>query len=155
MFSIVAVSEGAMSESLAPRFHAAEARKQAAREAGDKEAKQAASAELAEVEQLRKGHTMRISQQLEEMTGQESRVTILGHVQRGGTPSPADRLLASTLGSAAARAIHEGESGVMIASKGDTAVSLPMESAVGRRKTVPLDHEWIKTANRLGLCLGA
>ena len=155
MFSIVAVSEGAMSEELAPRFHAAEARKQAAREAGDKDAKQVASAELAEVEQLRKGHTMRISQQLEEMTGQESRVTILGHVQRGGTPSPADRLLASKLGSAAATAIHEEVYGVMIASKGDLAVPLPMEDAVGRRKTVPLDHEWIKTAHRIGLCLGA
>ena len=158
MFSIVAISEGAMSTELAPRFHAAEAAKAKAKAMGrgDKRdtARAKAGAELAAIEQERKGVTMRVSQQLEEMTGQESRVTILGHVQRGGTPSAVDRLLASKLGSATALAIHEGQFGIMVASQGDGVVRLPLEEAVGKRKTVPLDHEWIATARRVGLCLG-
>ena len=154
MFSIVAVSEGAMSQEIAPQFHAAEERKRQARESGSKEERREASAELARIEQLRKGHTLRISQQLEELTGQESRVTILGHVQRGGTPSPADRLLASKLGAAAARTINDGVYGVMVASRGDKAITIPLEEAAGKRKTVPLDHDWITTARRIGLCLG-
>ena len=158
MFSIVAVSEGAMSNDLAPRFHAAEAAKAKAKamERGEKRnaARAKAEAELAAVEKERKGVTMRVSQQLEEMTGQESRVTILGHVQRGGTPSPADRLLATKLGSATALAIHEGKYGIMIASRGDGIAHMPLADAVGKRKTVPLDHDWIATARRIGLCLG-
>lgn len=154
IFSIVAVSEGAMSQEIAPLFHAAEARKKTAKLEGDKADRKAASAELDRVEQMRKGHTLRISQELEQLTGLESRVTILGHVQRGGTPSPADRILASKLGSAAAVAVQEGQFGIMVASDGFEAKHIPMHDAVGKRKTVPLDHEWIHMARRLGLCLG-
>ncbi len=158
MFSIVAVSEGAMSKELAPRFHAAERAKDQAKEMERGEARDAArakaAANLAAVEQERKNVTFRLSQQLEEMTGQESRVTILGHVQRGGTPSPADRILASKLGSAAAMAISEGQYGIMIASQGDSVLRLPLDEVVGKRKSVPLDHEWLGTARRIGLCMG-
>ncbi len=153
-FSIVAISEGAMNKQLSPRFHAAEQRKHAAREAMDKEAKAAASAELDIIEQERKGHTLRVSNQLEELTGLESRVTILGHVQRGGTPSAADRLLASKLGTAAAELVEQGTYGVLVADRGDSYEAVPLEQAVGRRKVVPLDHPWIATARRIGTCLG-
>ncbi len=154
MFSIVAVSEGAMSESIAPRFHDAEKRKAEARAAKDKEAKNKASADLDEIEKERKGHTLRLSNQLEELTNLQSRVTILGHVQRGGTPSPADRLLASKLGTAAAQAVHEDKFGILVASDGDGVAYRPIEECVGRRKTVPLDHEWIRAARQMGLSFG-
>ncbi len=154
MFSIVAVSEGAMDAELAPRFHDAEKRKAEARAAGDKEARKAASADLEIVEQERKGHTLRLSNQLEKLTNLQSRVTILGHVQRGGMPSPADRLLASKLGTAAAQAVHEGKFGVLVASDGDGVALRPIEECVGRRKTVPLDHEWIRAARQMGLSFG-
>ena len=150
-FSIVAVSEGAMSMGIAKRFHEAE---QAKANAPDREARKAASTVLDEIELERKGHTLRISQKLESMTGLESRVTILGHVQRGGTPSAKDRLLASRLGTAAADFIAQGQYGVMVASRGREVEPVPLEEMVGRRKTVPLTHRWIKTARDLGLCLG-
>jgi 6-phosphofructokinase 1 len=84
----------------------------------------------------------------------ESRVTILGHVQRGGIPSPADRLLATRLGTACARYIHEGVCGVMVAARGDSTEAVPLEQVVGKRKTVPLDHPWLETAHDLGINLG-
>ena len=150
-FSIVAVSEGAMSTELRPQFISAEKQRH---EATTKAEKQAARAELARIEKLRKGHTLRLSQQLEELTGKESRVTILGHVQRGGVPSPADRMLATTLGTAAAEAIANEHYGVMVAARGDGYELIPVADIVGKRKTVPLDHEWIATARRLGLSFG-
>ena len=88
------------------------------------------------------------------MTGLESRVTILGHVQRGGTPSPADRLLATRLGTACAHLIAEGVFGVMVAARGDHAEPVPLEQVVGKRKNVPLDHPWVVSARDLGISMG-
>jgi 6-phosphofructokinase 1 len=85
----------------------------------------------------------------------ESRVTILGYVQRGGTPSAADRLLATKLGTAAADCIEEGRYGVMIAARGEEAVPIPLEEVVSKkRKSVPLDHPWIESARAIGISLG-
>ena len=109
---------------------------------------------LAAIEAERKGHTMHLSEQLEALTGLESRVTILGHVQRGGTPSAQDRLLASRLGTACVDFISQGQFGIMVASRGRDVAAVPLAEMVGRRKTVPLDHRWIKTARDLRLCLG-
>ncbi|MFQ5400378.1 MAG: 6-phosphofructokinase [Anaerolineae bacterium] len=153
-FSIVAVSEGAMSRETAATLQEAEARKQAAKKAGDKEARREANAIIAQVEAERAGSTMWLSQQLEALTGLESRVTILGHVQRGGTPSAVDRLLATRLGTACAALIHEGVYGVMVAVRGDGTEPVPLEQVVGKRKTVPLDHPWVEMARRVGTCLG-
>ena len=91
---------------------------------------------------------------LEKRTKLESRVTILGHVQRGGTPSAADRLLATRLGATTAEVINEGRFGVMIAARGEAAVPVPLEEIVGKRKTVPLDHPWIRSARSIGTSLG-
>jgi len=65
--------------------------------------------------------------------------TILGHLQRGGTPSSADRLLATQLGTACVSMIHEGIYGVMAAKHGQQVEPVPLEDVVGKRKTVPLD----------------
>jgi 6-phosphofructokinase 1 len=150
-FSIVAVSEGAHSIEDAAALAKASAKVEEAEKGKDRKK---ARAKLAEVEASLKGHTMRVSQRLEELTGLESRVTILGHLQRGGTPSAADRLLATTLGSACASLIDQGVFGVMVAARGDGAEPIPLEEVVGKRKLVPIDHPWVKTARSIGVCLG-
>ncbi|MBA7527460.1 Pyrophosphate--fructose 6-phosphate 1-phosphotransferase [subsurface metagenome] len=84
----------------------------------------------------------------------ESRLTILGHLQRGGTPSAADRLLATRLGTACAEYINEGTFGVMIAAKGEDTEAVPLDKVIGIRKTVPPDHPWIQSARSIGICMG-
>ena len=106
------------------------------------------------MEAQRSDHTLRLAQQLEARTGLESRLTILGHLQRGGTPSATDRLLATRLGSACAALIAEGVHGVMVAARGDGVEAVPLEEVAGQRKLVPLDHPWIESARRVGTCLG-
>ncbi len=150
-FSIVAVAEGAMSIDDARAFKAAEAKRERARTLHDKKE---AKVELAALESRHTGNTLRLARQLEELTQLESRVTILGYVQRGGTPSAADRLLATRLGGACADLIHDGVFGVMVASRGDGTEPVPLEKVAGKRKTVSLDHPWIQTARHVGTCLG-
>ena len=98
--------------------------------------------------------TLTLSQELERLTNLETRVTILGHLQRGGTPSAADRLLATRLGAACAASINDEEFGVMVAARGETTERVPLADVVGKRKTVPLDHPWIRTARDIGVSLG-
>jgi ATP-dependent phosphofructokinase / diphosphate-dependent phosphofructokinase len=150
-FSIVAVAEGAMtieeSEALGKATRARD-------EAEDKTAKKRARGRLSKLARNLEGHTISLSQQLEEMTNLESRVTILGYLQRGGAPSAADRLLATRLGTACARLIAEGTYGVMVAARGDHAVPVPLQDVVGRTKKVPQDHPWLESARSIGICLG-
>ena len=100
------------------------------------------------------GNTLRLAKQLEELTRLEARVTILGYVQRGGTPSVADRLLATRLGTACAGLIQKGTFGVMVAARGDGVRAVPIEEVAGKLKTVARDHQWIEAARRVGTCLG-
>jgi 6-phosphofructokinase len=158
-FSIVAVSEGAVPRQRAEALKAAEsalteAKKAKKAGAGSDKAIKGARARVDEIRGHLGSATLALSEELERRTNLESRVTILGHVQRGGTPSAADRLLATRLGAACARAIDAGESGVMIAARGDEACSVPLEEVVGNRKTVPLDHAWLHTARSIGVSLG-
>src|SRR4029079_4471561 len=104
-FSIVAVAEGAMSKDDAAPYLKEEQKREDAR---SKKAKDEAREELDALEAKHAGNTLRMAKPLEELTDLESRVTILGYVQRGGTPSAADRLLATRLGTACADLIHEG-----------------------------------------------
>ena len=95
-----------------------------------------------------------LAERLEALTGIASRTTILGHVQRGGSPSAVDRLLATYMGADAVQAIVEGDYGKMIATSGRHIVRLPLEEVAGRRRTVPLDHKWIEAARTLGVGFG-
>ena len=97
---------------------------------------------------------MHLSQQLEQLTNLESRLTILGYLQRGGAPSAGDRLLATRLGTVCARLIDQGEHGVMVAARGDRAETVPLAEVVGKRKSVPPDHPWLESARSIGICLG-
>jgi 6-phosphofructokinase 1 len=77
--------------------------------------------------------------ELEARSDFDARLTVLGHVQRGGTPTPTDRILGSRFGVAAVNAVREGASGVMVARRSDLVVQVPIAEIVGRRKEVPSD----------------
>jgi ATP-dependent phosphofructokinase / diphosphate-dependent phosphofructokinase len=82
------------------------------------------------------------------------RVTVLGHLQRGGSPSAFDRCLASRFGIKALDLIEQGDYGKMVALKGDAIVSVPIEAAVSRLKLVDPDGEMVRCAEQLGIKLG-
>ena len=119
-----------------------------------KEEKRKAKAAIVETEARQADSTIRLSRQLEELSGLESRVTILGYLQRGGAPSATDRLLATRLGTECAALINEGTYGVMVAARGDSTEAVPLAEIVGKRKAVPLDHPWIESARRVGTNMG-
>jgi len=150
-FSIVAVAEGARNLAENKQFAKANEAKKKAR---TKAEKKAAALHLDDVENQHKGSTLRLAQKLEELTSLETRLTILGHLQRGGTPSAADRLLTTQLGTACARLIQEGQFGVMVAIRGGQTLPIPLEEVVGKRKIVPLDHPWIESARLVNTSLG-
>ncbi|MCF7792111.1 MAG: 6-phosphofructokinase [Victivallales bacterium] len=150
-FSIVAVSEGAIPKKVAEELKKAENAKQNAK---NKDEKKKASKEIKKIREKLSNHTMWVSEQLQKLCKIESRVTILGHLQRGGTPSAGDRLLATRLGTTAAKLIKNEEFGVMVASKGDKAEPVPLDKVVGKKKLVPIDHPWIRCAKEVGTCLG-
>jgi 6-phosphofructokinase 1 len=90
------------------------------------------------------GHVL--ASEIEERTGYETRVTVLGHVQRGGTPTARDRILATRYGLEAADLVHAERWGVMTALKGDDIVDVPLREAVAELKTVPPEfYEAAKT----------
>lgn len=150
-FSIVAVAEGATSTSIRHRHSELLAAVEAIDDDGDDRAERKA---LSDFHAAQSRSTEDLALQLQEATGLEARVTILGHVQRGGTPSTMDRILATQLGTAAADLVAAGTTGVMVAMRDGRSVSVPLEEVAGKRKTVPLDHPWIESARRLGVCLG-
>ena len=79
-----------------------------------------------------------LAEQLEEKTGKEARTVVLGHIQRGGTPTAFDRVLATRFGLQAIDAVHEGEFGKMMALRGTDIVRVPLADGTGELKTVPL-----------------
>jgi len=151
-FSIVAVAEGAMSVEDAAEFAVAIRRR---KKADTLEAKKRARAELAALEMRHSGSTWRLAKQLEELTHLEARVTILGYVQRGGTPSAGDRLLATRLGTKCVELIQDKTYGVMVAARGEGTEPVPVAEVAGQLKTVPLDHSWIESARRVGTSFGS
>lgn len=150
-FSIVAMAEGAMSVQQAKKIRKLADKKEKA--AGKAEKKKISQA-LAQFHAEHTQNTLQLTQELEKRTGQESRLTILGHLQRGGSPSAADRALATRLGTAAARLIHQNETGILVAARGDGTEAVPLESTAGRKKLVPPDHPWVKAARHVGTAFG-
>jgi 6-phosphofructokinase 1 len=84
----------------------------------------------------------------------EVRTTLLGHVQRGGTPTAFDRVLATRLGHAAARMALQGRFGQMAALQCDDCVGVSLDLVAGRTRRVPVDHALVGAARSLGVCLG-
>jgi 6-phosphofructokinase 1 len=96
----------------------------------------------------------RLARHLQALTGVEARVTTLGHVQRGGIPTAFDRTLSTMMGVRAAELLGEGSYNVMVAYRNGICVPVPLGDVVGQRKLVPLDHDLIKCARKVGTCFG-
>ena len=96
----------------------------------------------------------KIAAELEAMTGQETRVTVPGHYQRGGPPCPYDRVLATQFGTAAAELIINREYDRMVAIQNGKICSIPLEEAASRTKFLPVDHPMIQVARDIGICMG-
>ena len=95
-----------------------------------------------------------VATQISERTGKETRSLVLGHLQRGGSPTTFDRLLALRFGSAAVRAIGDGAFGCAVVYTPPTVGRIPLSEVIGRTKLVPLDSGIIMTARNLGISLG-
>ncbi len=96
----------------------------------------------------------KVAADLQELTGKETRVVVLGHLLRGGSPTSQDRLIALRFGAAAVRALEEGQSGIMIALDPPNVNYVPLEEVAGRMRAVPLDCDTMMTARDLGICFG-
>jgi 6-phosphofructokinase 1 len=95
-----------------------------------------------------------VAEQLQKLTGHESRAVVLGHLLRGGSPSSLDRLLGLNFGAAAVRALAAGKSGVMVALDPPRIEHIPLEQAISKLRLVPLDGNAIVTARTLEISLG-
>jgi ATP-dependent phosphofructokinase / diphosphate-dependent phosphofructokinase len=98
------------------------------------------------------GHVL--EQQLSSRLSSEVRTTLLGHVQRGGSPTPFDRVLATRFGFHAAELVRHRRYGRMVTLQGNTIDSVPISDVAGRSRTVPADHELLRTARGIGVMLG-
>ena len=94
------------------------------------------------------------ARQLEALTGKEARYVVLGHLQRGGTPTNHDRVLATRFGGKAVECVLNGEFDVMVASQPPDIVTVPLEVVVGKQKRVPPDFDLIRTARAVGIIFG-
>ncbi len=131
-FTIIAVAEGAMSveETLL-----------------EKDERKALRAEYPSV-------AYKISEELQNKTGYEIRVTVPGHFQRGGAPCPYDRVLCTRFGAAAAELILKKQYGCMVGIKNGETVAVPLEEVAGKLKSVPVDCEEVKSAKSIGISFG-
>ncbi|HZJ32944.1 MAG TPA: ATP-dependent 6-phosphofructokinase [Vicinamibacterales bacterium] len=132
-FSIVVVAEGA---------HARDEKAALIEEAHD-----------GHVERLG-GECVRVAKRLEQLTGKETRFVVLGHLQRGGTPTAFDRTLATRFGGKAVELVLKGQFGKMVANHPPDLVPVPLGGVVGKFKTVPLDYDLLTTARAMGVSFG-
>jgi phosphofructokinase-like protein len=95
-----------------------------------------------------------LGEQIAELTGAETRVTVLGHVQRGGAPSSRDRIIASAFGVHAIDELARGRTDLMVAWQHREVVAVPLEEVVSRNHNVDVNGTLVKTARGLGICLG-
>ena len=100
------------------------------------------------------GIASKVARAIELRTGKETRTLVLGHLQRGGSPTTYDRLLALRFGGAAVRAIADRAFGTMVGLNGPDITRVPLADVVGRAKNVPLDGDIVATARELGIALG-
>jgi ATP-dependent phosphofructokinase / diphosphate-dependent phosphofructokinase len=95
-----------------------------------------------------------VATQVGKVTGKDARVVVLGHLQRGGMPTPFDRILATRFGAAAVRVLAEGRYGEVVVSHGTEIGTIGMLECAGKVRTVPADHEMIRTCRGLGIGFG-
>jgi 6-phosphofructokinase 1 len=95
-----------------------------------------------------------IGRNILELTGLETRETILGYIQRGGSPSPMDRVLATRYGAYAVELIAQRKFGEMVSLKGNSVTSVPLAEVGGKLRLVPMDHSLIEKARKMDVCFG-
>lgn len=95
-----------------------------------------------------------LADRLEALTGKETRYVVLGHLQRGGTPTSDDRVLATRFGGKVVECVRAGDFGKVVASRPPDIVTVPLEQVVGRLKQVPIDFDLVATARAIGMCFG-
>jgi 6-phosphofructokinase 1 len=95
-----------------------------------------------------------VAKELSTRTGKESRSVVLGHLQRGGSPSTYDRLISLRFGAAAIRCVQEKDFNKLVVLKDNKLTSVPIQSIANRMKSVPLDSDTVQTARDIGICLG-
>jgi 6-phosphofructokinase 1 len=95
-----------------------------------------------------------VTAEIEKRTGLESRAIVLGHVQRGGTPTARDRALATDLGFAAFELLVRGELGRVVVEQAGRITSTAISDVAGKVRTVPLDHSLLRAARAVGTCFG-
>ena len=96
----------------------------------------------------------KIAADIHAITGKDTRLVVLGHLLRGGSPTSFDRLTALRFGAAAVRALEEGQAGIMVALDPPRVKYVPIEEAMGRMKMVPMDSDIVLTARDLGISFG-
>ena len=129
-----------MAEGVFPAAEAAEAKR--------------AGTELPKRDRRTEGPGAIVARELAQMTGIETRETVLGYVQRGGTPTARDRILATAVGTRCAELLARGKTGFLVACKGDECRPVPLEEVAGKRNLVPVDHPLIESARAVGICMG-
>ena len=100
------------------------------------------------------GISYQVAAQIEGLINIETRVTTLGHLLRGGSPTAYDRILATRLGVEAVNMAANGQTGRMVAVRGSDLTSVPLKEVAGKTRVVTADHSWVKAAESIGLCLG-
>jgi 6-phosphofructokinase 1 len=100
------------------------------------------------------GVSVKLAAEIEANTGLEARATVLGHVQRGGTPTPLDRVLATRFGYHALELLMQGVFGQLVVWSGGRIADVPIESVAGKQRTVPLDHPLVAAARAVGTAFG-
>jgi 6-phosphofructokinase len=95
-----------------------------------------------------------VAKEIEKRTGKETRAMVLGHLQRGGSPTYMDRVLCTLFGAKAVELITDGRFGRMVAHNGKFVDSVPLLEAIGKLRTVPPDEGFVRAARALGISFG-
>jgi 6-phosphofructokinase 1 len=153
-FSIVAVAEGARpKQPFNVNGEVTSKKKKKAAKKGS--AKESAGTAVEDADDVGPGRVSSlVAKAISKRLGIETRVTVLGHLQRGGIPTPFDRILATRFGTYAAELLAQGEYNRMVAMKGAEVTSVPIENVAGKVKLVPLDHPLLRTARHVGTSFG-
>ena len=98
--------------------------------------------------------TNRIARQIEALTGIETRICVPGHMQRGGSPCPYDRVLATQFGSYAAKMVEDENYGITVAMKSNHVGENRLKDVAGKSRLVPEGHGMLEVARRMGISVG-
>ena len=157
-FSIIAVAEGARPKQRALAADEGAAGKHGKKKKkgkGKKDGPDSDGGEAAALDTLGDGRSSSaVAKAISRRLGMETRVTVLGHLQRGGVPTPFDRILATRFGTFAAEMLARGEYNCMVALRGAEVVAVPLAEVAGKVKLVPPDHPLIGAARRVGTSFG-